>query len=536
MEGFVFPNEAHVVWSVMIVLYPYITGLVAGAFVISSLYHVFQVTQIRPIARFSLAAAFVFLLFATMPLLIHLGRPDRALNIMITSNLTSAMAGFGYIYSSYLALVVIEIWFAFREDFIQRAKSSSGLVGSICRIILLGDLYSDDRTREVDHKMVRFLAGLGIPMACLLHGYVGFLFGSVKANPWWSTPLMFVIFIFSAIVSGIAVLIFHYMSIAWLNGWKIDQDCVRVLGRLLWGFLIVAVALEFLEVLSLAYQQTEEWEILNHLIMKKLFWTYVVGQYLIFSLVPLLLLGVNALFALEDRFSNALLWVASLMVLVQVLLMRWNVVIGSRGMREARMNTVHLTGLALLVLAGSATGSFAAEPAAIYGRDPAHSSPAPLPPPERGLPPNPAPNPKPDEHYPVAPPPLSEEFFPCTGCHNAKQKANPERRKLGPPHDAIVLKHDEQNRWCLDCHDEKNRDKLHLANGTLIGFDESYRLCGQCHGPTYRDWKLGIHGKRTGMWNGKKEYLLCAHCHYPHSPGFKPLQPEKAPARPEDVR
>ena len=225
---YVFPNETHVTWSAMIVLYPFITGLVAGAFIVSSLYHVFGREELRPVARFSLASAFVFLLFAPLPLLIHLGRPERALNILVTPNFSSAMAGFGYIYSAYLLLVILEIWFVMRGDFIARARGT-GLAAWISRVVVLWDLHEDDATRRADRRIARFLAGLGIPMACLLHGYVGFLFGSIKANPWWSTSLMFVIFIFSAIVSGISVLIFHYHLVSGINRRPIDVACLRML-------------------------------------------------------------------------------------------------------------------------------------------------------------------------------------------------------------------------------------------------------------------------------------------------------------------
>ncbi len=131
----------------------------------------------------------------------------------------------------------------------------------------------------------------------------------------------------------------------------------------------------------------------------------------------------------------------------------------------------------------------------------------------------------------VPPPPFSEDIFPCSECHS-DMEPNPERRVLEEMHDDIILKHDENNRWCLDCHDLKNRDKLHLANGKLIDFTESYKLCGQCHGPKLREWKNGVHGKRTGYWNGKKTYLLCAHCHNPHSPKYKKMKPEPAPDDP----
>lgn len=327
--NYVFPNEINVTWTVMIVLYPYITGLVAGAFIVSSLYHVFGRGELRPVARFSLASAFVFLLFAPLPLLVHLGQPQRAFNIMITPNFTSAMAGFGFIYAAYLLVVVLEIWFVMREDFLRRARGR-GAVALLARAILLFDLRESAATRAADRKIARFLAGLGIPLACLLHGYVGFLFGSLKANPWWSTPLMFVIFIFSAIVSGISVLIFHYFIVCRLNGWRVDQACVRSLARYLWGFMIVAIALELLEILSIAYKQTEEWEVLGLLIRERLFLPYVVLQFGVFSLIPFLLLAVHALFGLRDRLANAMIWTAATMLLVQVLLMRWNVVVGGQ--------------------------------------------------------------------------------------------------------------------------------------------------------------------------------------------------------------
>lgn len=327
--NFVFPNELNVTWTVMIVLYPYITGLVAGAFILSSLYHLFGRHELEAVARFSLASAFVFLLFAPLPLLVHLGQPQRAFNIMITPNFNSAMAGFGFIYTAYLIVVALEIWFVMRSSFIARARGT-GPIAALCRAILMFNLHEDEATRAADRRIARFLAGLGIPMACLLHGYVGFLFGSLKANPWWSTPLMFVIFVFSAIVSGIAVLIFHYVVVAKINHWKLDQPCLRTMAKFLWGFMIVAVVLELLEILSVGYKQTEEWEILYRLIRDKLFISYVVLQYLVFSLVPFLLLSLNAMIRLRDRAATAVIWTAATMLLVQVLLMRWNVVVGGQ--------------------------------------------------------------------------------------------------------------------------------------------------------------------------------------------------------------
>lgn len=135
----------------------------------------------------------------------------------------------------------------------------------------------------------------------------------------------------------------------------------------------------------------------------------------------------------------------------------------------------------------------------------------------------------------VAPPPFSEDIFPCSECH-ADQETNSEPRTLDM-HEEIVdmFDHDSENRWCLDCHDANSRDSLRLASGNLLSFEESYKLCGQCHGNKLRDWKVGVHGKRTGSWNGKKEYLLCVHCHNPHSPRFKPIRPLPPPIRQKNI-
>jgi predicted membrane protein len=330
MGDFVFPNELHVTWTVMIVMYPYITGCVAGAFIVSSLFHVFGLKQLQPIARFSLVSSFAFLLFATLPLLNHLGRPERAFNIMITPNFTSAMSGFGFVYLTYTMIVILEIWFHYRADFVDRYNSSDAAWKIAYYVLLLGCTIRNEETDRIDHNIVKTLAGIGIPVACILHGYVGFLFGSIKANPWWSTPLMFIIFIFSAIVSGIAVLTFLYLLVNFLKRQNIDQNTLDTMVRFLWGFMIIAVVLELMDLLSLAYEQTDRWAAIKSLITGPLWYTYVIGQNLIGSLGSFLLLAITVLFKLPRKLSNLLVFLTSGLLLIQVVLMRWNVVIGGQ--------------------------------------------------------------------------------------------------------------------------------------------------------------------------------------------------------------
>jgi len=136
----------------------------------------------------------------------------------------------------------------------------------------------------------------------------------------------------------------------------------------------------------------------------------------------------------------------------------------------------------------------------------------------------------------VTPPPFSEGIFPCSQCH-AGMEPNKERRELYF-HTEVqeAFDHAAEQRWCLDCHNPNDRDKLRLVSEKLVSFEESYYLCGQCHGTIFRDWKAGIHGKRTGEWDGKKTYRLCVNCHNPHSPKFRPLHPLPAPNRPDEYK
>lgn len=138
--------------------------------------------------------------------------------------------------------------------------------------------------------------------------------------------------------------------------------------------------------------------------------------------------------------------------------------------------------------------------------------------------------------FEVPPPPFSDGIFPCSDCHAADIPVNRQRRELQIAHSEINFEHDAEHRWCLDCHSAVDRDMLHLASGELVPFDQSYRLCGQCHGDKYRDWRAGVHGRRTGRWDGEKQYLLCVHCHDAHSPRFRPIEPLPAPEPPRRTR
>jgi Ni/Fe-hydrogenase subunit HybB-like protein len=342
--GYSFPNDIHVTWSLMIAMYPYLTGLVAGAFMVSALYHVFGITALKPVSRLSLVTSFGFLLFATVPLLVHLGHPERSLNIVFTPNFSSAMAGFGFIYTAYFILVLFEIWLIYRKDIILLARRSRGIKRAFYACLALGVYDISEPALAVDHKTVTILAAIGIPLACFLHGYVGFIFGAIKANAWWSTPLMPIVFLFSAIVSGIALLILLYLVLMKFANKPIEPECVQALCQWEWLFIIVTVTLELLEIITLAYERSEAWMVIAPLLSNQLAFSFIGIQIVFGSLIPIILLGIVVLLRslLTNPLRNTIAFIAALLLMMQVFTMRWNIVIGgqifSKSMRGFREN------------------------------------------------------------------------------------------------------------------------------------------------------------------------------------------------------
>src|SRR5215475_5601946 len=176
VEGFMYPNEVELQWSVLIVLYPFITGLVAGAFILASLERVFRVQAVKPTYRLALLTALAFLLVAPLPLQLHLGHPERSLEMYLTPHRSSAMAMFGFVYLWYLTVVLlVEIWLEYRGDIVSMAQSSTGLARIVYRALTLGSMNISPAARAVDDPVGYLVTVIGIPSAFMLHGYVGFI-------------------------------------------------------------------------------------------------------------------------------------------------------------------------------------------------------------------------------------------------------------------------------------------------------------------------------------------------------------------------
>jgi Ni/Fe-hydrogenase subunit HybB-like protein len=339
------------------VVYPYLTGLVAGAFILASLERVFKVKVLQPIYRLSLLTALSFLIVAPLPLLAHLGHPGRSYEIFLTPNTKSAMAMFGFVYAWYLMVVLLlEVWFDYRKDIVFWSKEKKGLSKFLYKILTLGATDTSEKATRFDNQAGKVITIIGIPSAFLLHGYVGFIFGSVKANPWWSSVLMPIVFLFSAIVSGVAMVLLIYMITSLVRWKQMNMACVNKLAELLLYAMIVDFSLELLDFIQRLYESEESITILSQMISNRLFISLIITQIILGSLVPILSIAMARFGRLPDEMRRMLYFLAVILVQVGIFSTRWNVVIGgqlfSKSLRGLTVYKMELTGLEGLLTAG----------------------------------------------------------------------------------------------------------------------------------------------------------------------------------------
>ncbi|HEY6838317.1 MAG TPA: NrfD/PsrC family molybdoenzyme membrane anchor subunit, partial [Geobacteraceae bacterium] len=242
-------------------------------------------------------------------------------------------------------------WFVYRRYFVETARMleakaertlAEGVLYRLYRVLVLGAWDVSEHALVKDEKAVKTLAGVGIPVACFLHGYAGFIFGSVKANALWMTPLMPVIFICSAVVSGIALCIVTYvvtmeirkLLVAWRRRSNpelpspeelksAELHVVTMTVKYLIIFLVLAITLELLDLIFRGYTAVKSWDILRSVIYSRDFVKIFVLQYGLGNALPFVLL-------LLPRLTIRRAVAGTLLVLMGVFMMRWNVVIGGQ--------------------------------------------------------------------------------------------------------------------------------------------------------------------------------------------------------------
>ena len=325
VEGLSVTNlSTFVPWGAWVAFYIFFVGLSAGAFLLSTLIFVFGMEQYERVGRYALFTALVSMIVALSFIALDLGRMDRALNAMTYWNALSVLSYEVRFYLIYMVLLAVELWFAMRIDLIHLAKEEQGMKGKVANAIRLGSDDTSDISRKKDHRWMKILGILGIPIAIIgVHGGTGTLFAAVAAQPYWNSPLFPVIFVVSALVSGTALLIAMYVIQQKARGKDVDFGMVKSLSMLMIAFLIIDLGLEFYEFLVAGLtMKPEKLAILNVMFTGPMAWSFWGVQLFIGAVIPIFIL-------FNKRFNQSTGWLtaAAIMVVIGIIGVRFNIVV-----------------------------------------------------------------------------------------------------------------------------------------------------------------------------------------------------------------
>jgi len=323
-EGIIVTNLTSTTpWGTWVAFYIYFVGMSAGAFLLSTLIYVFGMEQYEKIGKDALLVAILSMVLAMVFILLDLGHMERFWHALWYMNWTSVLAYEVRFYVLYVALLLSELYFARRIDLIKTSVVNNRK-GKIAKFLSFGSKDTSEASKRHDHKMLKVLGTIGIPIAILgVHGGTGALFAVVKARPFLNSALFPIIFVVSALVSGTALLIAFYVIRNKVSGNSIDQAMVKGLAGLLSFFLLIDVGLEFYEFFIGAYGlEHEELATLKTMIMSDFSWSFWAVQMVIGVVVPLYLI-----FSKRTKESVKALTAAAIMVAIGILGVRFNIVL-----------------------------------------------------------------------------------------------------------------------------------------------------------------------------------------------------------------
>ncbi len=283
----VFPQET---FGTLIAVYFYLTGLSAGSFVLSTLAFVFGMEKFKPIGKIGVILATLFLVMAPLALLVHVGQPFKAWHLFVHLNITSPITWGSFLLTLYPINCIIYGFFMFKGN----------------------------------KPMTRLFGTIGIPLAIFVHGYTGFILALGKARALWNTALMPFLFLVSAMVSGIALMILiSIVKDRFFSKEKtINRELVFGLGQLLVAMILIDLFLVLSDVLVLLVSHAEAQEVAHLILTGKFSFYFLVVENIMGKIIPAIILLVPRLRSL------ATVTVASVLVVVGIFFMRYVVVVG----------------------------------------------------------------------------------------------------------------------------------------------------------------------------------------------------------------
>jgi Ni/Fe-hydrogenase subunit HybB-like protein len=270
-------------------MYIYLTGVSAGSFILSTLAYGFGLSQYKPLGKVGIVAATIVLIIAPLFLLFHVGMPYRAWHLFIYLNLASPITWGSFLLILYPINCIIYGYFMFKENM----------------------------------KLTRIFGLIGIPLAVSVHGYTGFILAFGKARALWNTALMPILFLVSAVISGIAlmILIFIIKERFFSKDKRIDRELVFSLGKLLAWMIVFDLFLVACDLIVLSISHSDAQAAAHLLLRGEFSFLFLVVENLLGKIVPFILLAVPRLRTLATTI------IASILVVIGIFFMRYVVIL-----------------------------------------------------------------------------------------------------------------------------------------------------------------------------------------------------------------
>jgi molybdopterin-containing oxidoreductase family membrane subunit len=268
-----------VVWGLYIITFIFFIGLSAGGLIISSSSHVFSVERWKPISRLATFMAAVCVAIAGVTIVADLGRPDRVLNLFLSPQFDSPFLWDLTVIMSYLVISLVDLWFMCRVDFARKHS-----------IFALGTKDISDRAIARDEKIVKAISFVALPAAIMLHSVTAWIFGLQMARPWWNTAILAPVFLASAMVSGLALIILVALIARRRGILDIDLSLLYEIGKLLAVVVLVDFFLKSAEILTLFWPNASAELARLSLVTTGPFSSLFLVEWTIGGIVPLILL------------------------------------------------------------------------------------------------------------------------------------------------------------------------------------------------------------------------------------------------------
>ena len=219
-------------WGLLVVNYVAFIGLSAGGVIIASLVHILNIERFRSIATFAELLAIISIVLVPVFIAFDLGRPERAVNLLLFGRIESPLVWTVIVLTTYLAVCLVYLYYGVRREVVALG-SRPGRLRWLYRLLVLGYWDVSPKALARDERLVRRIAFFVLPLAIVLHSVTGLIFAVVKARPGYNTAIMPPLFVISAVVSGIALVAFVIVVAGKRVRLPVAPGTVEELGRIL---------------------------------------------------------------------------------------------------------------------------------------------------------------------------------------------------------------------------------------------------------------------------------------------------------------